>query len=148
VVLIVLGEYQIPYLGEATAVAIRLTFSFTTAQLFTEVIMNLAAWSTGTRIAHRTPKVVLFAESQYLPGGDADLSPIGEGFIIVKVNGYPEPLLRQFQILGNKLPSPGNSFLLKIITDAEITQHLEEGKVFAITHRIYISGAKALLAGS
>ncbi|GAF91265.1 unnamed protein product, partial [marine sediment metagenome] len=42
-VLIVLGEYQVPYFGEAPAVAIRLTFSFTTAKLFTKVIMNLAA---------------------------------------------------------------------------------------------------------
>jgi hypothetical protein len=143
-----LGEYQIPYFGEATAVAIGPTFSFTTAKLFTKVIMNLAAWPAGTRIANRTPEVVLFAESQYLPSGDANLSPIGEGFIIVKVNGYPEPLLRQFQILGNKVPGPENSFFFKIITDTEITQHLEESKVFAITHRIYISGAKALLAGS
>jgi hypothetical protein len=143
-----LGEYQIPYLREPTAVAIGLTFSFTTAKLFTKVIMDLAAWSAGTRIANGTPEVIFVAESQYLPSGDANLSPIGEGFVIIKVNGYPEPLLRQFQILGNKVPGPGNSFFFKIITDTEITQHLEEGKMFAITHRIYISGAKALLAGS
>jgi hypothetical protein len=110
--------------------------------------MNLAAWSAGTRIANRPPEIIIFAESQYLPSGDADLSPIGEGFIIVKVNGYPEPFLRQFQILGNKVPSPRDSFFFKIITDTEITQHLKEGKVFAITYRIYVSGAKALLTGS
>ena len=110
--------------------------------------MNLTARPAGTRIANRPPKVVLFAEAQYLSSGYANLPPIGEGFIIVKVNGYPEPLLRQFQILGNKVPSPQYSFFFKIITDTEITQHLEEGKVFAITNRIYISGAKTLLAGS
>jgi hypothetical protein len=146
--LIVLGEYQIPYLREATAVAIGLTFSFTTAKLFAQVIMNLAAWSTRPRIANGTPEVVFLAESQYLPSRDTNLSPIGESFIIVTVNSYPEPLLGQLQMLGNKLPGPRNSFFLKIITHAEIAQHLEEGKVFAITHRIYVSGAKALLAGS
>jgi hypothetical protein len=143
-----LREYQVPYLGEATAVAIRPTFGLTTTKLFTQVIMNFTAWSTGTGIANRSPEVVLFAESQYLLRGDANLSPIGEGFIIVEVNSYPEPLLRQFQIPGNKLPGPGNSFFLKVITDTEIAQHLEEGKVFAITHRIYISGTETLLTGS
>jgi len=147
-VLIVLGEYEIPYLGEATTVAIGLTFRSATAKLFTKVIMNLAAWSTGAGITNRPPEIVLFAESQYLPSGDANLSPTSEGFIIVKVNGYPEPLLRQFQILGNKVPSPQDSFFFEVIADTEITQHLEEGKVFAVTHRIYIGGAKALLAGS
>jgi len=143
-----LGEYQIPYLREATAVAIGLTFSFTTAKLFAQVIMNLAAWSTGPRIANGTPEVIFVAESQYPPGRNANLPPISEGFVIVKVNGYPQPLLGQLQMLGNKLPGPRNSFFLKIITHAEIAQHLEKGKVFAITHRIYVSGAKALLAGS
>jgi len=147
-VLIVLSEYQIPYLREATAVAIGLALRSTAAKFFTKVIMNLAAWSAGTRITNGTPEIILFAESQYLLSGDSNLLPIGEGFIIVKVNSYPELLLRQFQILGNKLPGPENSFFFKIITDTEITQHLEEGKVFAITNRIYISGAKALLAGS
>jgi hypothetical protein len=143
-----LGEYQIPYFREATTVTIRLTFSFTTAKLFAQVIMNLAAGSTGPRIANGTPEVIFVAESQYLLSGDANISPIGESFIIVKVDGYPESFLRQFQILSNKLPSPRNGFFFKIVADTEITQHLEEGKMFAITHRIYISGAKALLAGS
>jgi len=105
-------------------------------------------WSARPRIANGTPEVVVVAESQNPPSGNANLSPVGERFIVVKVNGYPEPFLGQFQILGNKLPGPGNSFFLKIITHAEIPQHLEEGKVFAVTHRIYISGAKAFLAGS
>jgi hypothetical protein len=110
--------------------------------------MDLAAWPTGTGIANGPPKVVFLAESQYLPSGDANLPPIGKGIIIVKVNGYPEPLLRQFQIIGNKVPGPENSFLFEIIADTEIPQHLEEGKVFAITNRIYISCTKTLLTGS
>jgi len=116
-----LGEYQIPDLGEAATVAIRLTFRSATAKFFTKVIMNFAARPTGTGIANRPPKIVLFAESQYLLSGDANLSPIGEGFVIVKVNAYPEPFLRQFQILGNKVPGPENSFFFKIVTDTEIT---------------------------
>jgi len=143
-----LHKYQVPNLREATAVAIRLAFRSATAKLLTQVIMNLAAWSAGAGIANWPPEVVLFAESQYLFGGDANLSPISEGFIIVKVNSYPEPFLRQLQILGNKLPSPEDSFLLEIIAHAEITQHFEESKVFTVSHRIYIGGAKALLAGS
>jgi hypothetical protein len=110
--------------------------------------MNLAAWSTWTRITDGTPEIILVAESQYLLNGNANLSPVSEGFIIVAVNGYPEPLLGQLQISGNKLPGPRNSLFFEIITNAEIAQHLEEGKVFAITHRIYISGAKTFLTGS
>jgi hypothetical protein len=147
-VLIVLGEYQIPDFREATAVAIGLAFGFTAAKLFTNVIMNFAAWPTGTRVTNRTPEVVVFTEAQYLFPRNTNLSPMGEGFIIVKVNGYPEAFLGQLQIFGNKLPGPGNSFLLEVITDTEITQHLEEGKVFAITHRVYIGSTEALLARS
>jgi hypothetical protein len=143
-----LGEYQVPYLGEPAAVTIGPTLSFTTAKLFTEVIMNFAARSAGARIANRPPEVTLFSESQYPPGGNANLTPISESFVIVKVNGYPQPFDRQLQIPGDKFPSPRNSFLLKIIADAEIAQHLEEGKMFTITHQVYISGTKTLLARS
>jgi hypothetical protein len=147
-VLIVLCEYQIPYLGEATAFAIGLTFSFTTAKLFTKVIMDFAAWSTGTRITNGTPEVVFITESQYLARGNANLPPIGKCLFIVKVNRYPKPFLGQLQILRSKLPGPGNSLSFEIITDAEIAKHLEEREVFAITHQLYVSGAKAFLARS
>jgi hypothetical protein len=147
-VLIVLGEDQVPYLGEATTVTIRLAFSFATPKLSTKVVMNLATWSTGTRITDGTPEVVFITESQYLARRNANLPPIGKRLFIVKINRYPQPFLGQLQILRTKLPGPGNSLSFKIITDAEIAKHLEEREVLAITHQIYVSGAKAFLAGS
>ena len=109
--------------------------------------MNLAARSAGTGIADRAPEIILLTESQYPFGGDANLPPIGEGFVIVKIDGYPEPFLGQFQIPCNKLPGPVNGLFLEVISDTEIAQHLKEGEVLAITHQIYIGGAKTLLAG-
>jgi hypothetical protein len=51
-------------------------------------------------------------------------------------------------MLGDELPGPGNSLSLKVITDAEIPQHLEERKMFTVAHQIYVSSTKAFLAGS
>jgi hypothetical protein len=51
-------------------------------------------------------------------------------------------------MLGRKLPGPGNSLFLKIVTYAEIAKHLKEREVLAITHQDYVSGAKAFLTGS
>jgi len=146
--LIVLSEYQVPYLGEASAGTIGLAFSFTASKLFTEVVMNLAARSTRTRIANGTPEVIFITESQYLADWHAKSPPIRKCLFIVKVNGYPKPLFGQSQVSGDKFPGPGNGFSLKIITDTEIPKHFEECEVLAIAHRIYVSGAKAFLTGS
>jgi hypothetical protein len=146
--LIVLGEYQIPYFGEPSTIAIGFALRFSAPESCTQIIVNFAAWSARAGIANRSPKVIFFAKSQYLTSGNSYIPPISEGFIVVKINGYPQPFLGQLQISGDKLPGPGDSFLLKIITHAEISQHLEERKMSTITDQVYISGTKTLLAGS
>ncbi len=51
------------------------------------------------------------------------------------------------QTLGYELPSPGDGFLLKIIADAEVPQHLKKGQMFVISDRIDIGSAETFLTG-
>ena len=75
-------------------------------------------------------------------------APMAEGFVVVRVDGYPEPLRRELQHGGGELPRPGDDLLLEVIADAEVAQHLEEGEVGVVSHGIDVGGAKALLGGN
>jgi hypothetical protein len=77
---------------------------------------------------------------------DTQLPPVAKSLVIMSEDGYPQPLFWQSQALGNKFPRPANGFRLKVVTNAEITQHLKKGKVRRIAYRFNIGGAKALLA--
>ena len=51
-------------------------------------------------------------------------------------------------MLSDELPGPGNSLSFEIITHTEVPEHFEESEVLAVAYQIYVSGPKALLAGS
>ena len=55
--------------------------------------------------------------------------------------------LRQSQIFraGQEFPAPGNHFLLEIIPQAPVPQHLKEGQVAGIPHVVNVARADALL---
>ena len=81
-ILVILGKDQIPELHEASALAVRLAIGFTAAFLYTEVIMNLAAGTTGTGATGRTPEIIFFTEPDNLLLGNADIPPVLKRIII------------------------------------------------------------------
>ena len=62
-ILIIRGEYQVPYFRKTATSAVRFTGRLAATNLFAEIIMNLAAWPAGPGTAHRPPEIVLFTES-------------------------------------------------------------------------------------
>ncbi|MBA7581645.1 hypothetical protein ES708_23553 [subsurface metagenome] len=94
-VLVILGEDQVPYFGKAPAVAVGSAGRLAAADIFAEVIVNLATGPAGTAISGRPPVVVLLPEAQYSILGDADLPPVAEGLVVVEVDGYPQPFRGQ-----------------------------------------------------
>src|SRR5512140_493934 len=103
--------------------------------------MQFTAGTARARASGRTPKIVFFTKAQNAVFRNSYfIVPDSKGFIVAGKNGYPELFRRQFQALSDDLPGPGYSFILKIISDAEVSQHFEKGQMFGITHRFDIRG--------
>ncbi|MBA7670009.1 hypothetical protein ES703_78151 [subsurface metagenome] len=147
-VLVILGEDQVPDFGKAPAVAVGSAGRLTAADILAEVIVNLAAGPTGTAISGGPPVVVLLPEAQYSILGDTHPPPVAEGLVVVEVDGYPQTFRGQLQALGDELPRPANRLFFEVVADAEVAQHLEKGEVCGIAHRLDIGGAEAFLTGS
>jgi hypothetical protein len=145
-VLVILGENEVPDFGKTTTIAPREAGSFATTSLYPEVIMNLTARPTRSGITGRTPEIIFLPQPHYPFHRDAHIAPVPEGLVIIKKDAYPETLCGQPQVPGDKLPSPGNSFLLKVVPDAEVAQHLKESQVGGVAHDLNIGSAEAFLA--
>ena len=64
------------------------------------------------------------------------------------MNGDPQLVSRQLQLLGQELPAPGNDLLFEIIAKGEIAQHFKISMVAgSVTYIFNITGTHALLAG-
>ena len=97
---------------------------------------NFGARTARTGIAHR-PEVVrgvrralVVADPDHPLGRDADLLvPDVVRLVIAGVDGDPELVLGQVQpfFRGQEGPGVGDGIALEIITEAEVTEHLEEG---------------------
>ena len=97
------------------------------------------------------PEVVLFTEAYYSFSGNADgLVPDLKRLVVVLVNGYPESLLgkRKPLLVGHKLPSPGNSLVFEVVTEGEVSEHLEISAVTrGDTDSLNVGSTDTLLAG-
>ena len=80
---------------------------------------------------------------------DADfLRPDVIGLIIVLIDRDIQAVCRDFQLLSQKLPRPGNDFLLEVVLEAEVAQHLKEAAMAGgDANALNIRGTDALLAG-
>ena len=94
------------------------------------------------------PEVVLFAEADDMILSYADfVAPDRICFVILLVNGRPEPVLRNFENLRQIFPSPGQSLLLEIIAKGEVSEHFEECAVTGcVSDVFYIVCADTFLA--
>ena len=98
------------------------------------------------------PEVVLLAEAEDPLGRNADVVlPDGSSFVVVHIDGGIQPVRIQSHPFrgGQEFPAPGDGFLLEVVAEGEVAQHLEEG---AVTSRfadvLDVAGADALLAGA
>ncbi len=87
---------------------------------------DLAAGTTGPRVAHR-PEVVFLAHAREALGVDLHLlEPDVRGFVIVVEHRHPELFRGQLECLRQEVPRILDGFALEIVTEAEVAQHLEK----------------------
>ena len=143
-----LGKYQIPKFHISVAVTARLTIFLAAAVGLASVKIKLGAGPAGTGADF--PEIVLFSQADNALLGNADfIMPNIKGFLIVFVNGDPNPLLRQIQMLCHKFPGPGNRFFFEIIPKREIAQHFKKSGVAGGMPYIFnIACSNTLLAGA
>ena len=74
------------------------------------------------------------------------LRPDVEGLVVVEVHRRDEGLRIDLELAGEELPPPGDRFLLPVIPDPEVPEHLEEGVVERVEpDDVEVRGAEALL---
>ncbi len=120
-----LHEDKIPDFDVAITVLIGRTWR-TTRDILTMIEEDLAARTTGTRVAHR-PEIVFCSKSPKARRVNLHfLEPDVSGFVVVLENRHPEAFLGQSQGLRQELPGIPDRFALEVITETEIAEHLEE----------------------
>ena len=117
------------------------------ALLSAAVVMDLGARSSGAFVSGWSPPIVFVAIAVDAICGHANLiPPEGISILIVQMDGDVETVRVQFEKLGDQLPAEVDRSLFKIIADAEVAQHLEEGQVFVVADFVDVGGAETLLA--
>ena len=123
-----LGKNKIPELNISVTLAARLAVRAAASVCFSPVeiyFRTRAAWS-GTDF----PEVIILTKPyNSLLRHSNHVSPESIGFIVILVNCGPKSVHRHVKMLSNELPGPGNCFLLKIITEGEISHHFKESAV-------------------
>ena len=147
-VAVVLGEYQIPDLHIAVAVAADAAGGFAAAVFGAAVKVDLGAGAAGAGAVF--PEVILFAQADDAIRRHAHFfGPNVERLIVILIDGYPQAVRRDLQHLGQKLPGPGSGFFFEVIAEREVAQHLKIGAVAgSVADVVDIRRADALLAGS
>ena len=143
IIFVVLDKDQIPQLKIAPAVAVHTTnvsgIVLAVTGILSPINMDFTARATGPGIAH-FPEIILAAKiDDVLRIYVRYLSPIARRLLVgfqlaffVFEDRSPEPVFGQPPYLGQQLPGPGDGFLLVIIAERPIAQHLEEGVVVGI----------------
>ena len=123
-----LVENQVPDFDEAVAVFFR--GAGQAAPDFRPVVVkDFRTGAAGAGVTH-LPEVVF--------GGNADDSVIRQagnlfpqrvGFFVVMINGYRQPVCRQVEIFGQKLPGIADGAFFKIVAEREVAEHFKESVV-------------------
>ena len=78
--------------------------------------MDFRAGAAGTGLD--LPEVVLLAQTHNAFAGDAHfICPDIKGLVIVQVNRYPQPVLRNLQLFCEEFPRPGDRLALEVIPE-------------------------------
>ena len=145
---LVLHEHEVPDLDVAVVVSRRAAFLTVGGAA---VVENLGVGACRAGLAGG-PVVFLHAHALNTLGGEAHLVvPDVEGLVVTLINGDPQALRIQTEAAlilrgGQQLVSKRNRLLLEVITEGEVTGHLEEGTVTCgLTDLFNVQGADALL---
>ncbi len=95
------------------------------------------------------PEVVVLAHAGDAAGRDLDLPvPDVERLVVVQVDRDRQALAVDLQRVGQELPRPVDRFLLEVIAEREVAEHLEERHVpRGLPYVLDVARADALLAG-
>ena len=142
-----LREDVVPHLDIPVAVAAHRAAGLAAAMLLAAVIIYLGAGTAGAGAV--LPEVVLLTEAEDPVSGNADvLVPDLKSLVVIQVDGGIQTVLLQAYHLGEELPAEGNGFLLEVVTEGEVAQHLKVGAVtVSLSDVLDVAGADALLAG-
>ena len=146
-VVVKLGEYVVPDLHITVAVTADRTVRLTAAIFFAAVVVDLRARTarTGTVL----PEVVLLAEAEDAVFRNADIfMPDLERLVVLDIDRRIQTVSRNAHDLGQELPAPGDGFLLEVVAEREVAQHLKVGAVArGLADVLDVAGTNALLAG-
>ena len=118
---------MIPELQISVAVAARLAVRLAAAVFGTSVKIYFRARSAWAQTDF--PEVIVLAKPYNSFLRHAQLFPNFNGFIVILVNRCPNLIKRNLKPVLDEFQTPCKGFLLKIITEREISQHFEESAV-------------------
>ena len=110
---------------------------------------QLRTWTVGAGVCHLP--IVVFVESLHPLGAHADLvDPDLFSLVVAQVHRDPEVFRVKTQYLGCELPRKRDGVGLEVVTEAEVSHHLEEGEMaFGATNFVevvvFTAGSGALL---
>ena len=151
----VLHEHVIPNFNVAVVFAIhaldRVLERFGLRSEVATVIMDFGARTARTGVAHFPEVGVCIKTHDAVIRKTGHVLPNLPGFVIILIDSCEEAFLRELPNFSEEFPSPGNSFLLIIVTEAPVTEHFEEGVVVVVAaHDVEVvvltRHAEALLA--
>ena len=133
---VVLDEDEVPQLHEARAADVDGAHVpghvLHVAQRRAAIDVDLGARATRTDLAH-LPEIILLVEALDVRRVDVgEITPQGFGLAVGAVDGGVELVLGKLPHLGDELPGPGDRFLLVVVAERPVAEHLEEGVVVAV----------------
>ena len=126
--LLILHEHIVPDLDEPVAILLGAA-GRAAPDAGAVVIENLGARATGASRPHAPEVVVRGDADDPLFGQARDFAPIARSLIVGVIDGDRQLVFRQTEILGQQLPSKGNSLFLEIVAKGKIPQHFKESVV-------------------
>ena len=127
-----------------------------------EINVDLGAGAAGAGVAHHPEVVLLVAVDDVDVGIEADaaelLGPDVPGFLVAVgriasaglIDSGEDASRREFPLLNDEFPGPGDGFLLEVVAEGPVPQHLEERVVVGVEAHVFevvvlAAGADALL---
>ena len=152
-VVVILHEHEVPEFDIAVADdtvrhdvgAVRGAVILQAAVLCAVVVVKLAAGATGTLVACGSPPVFVVAEAIDLVGWDALCLPQPTSLFVGVVDCGGKLVERDAVAFSHQFNGEIDGVALEVVTEAEVTQHLEEGVVRCVADLFDVWGAEALL---
>ena len=140
-----LHEHKVPYLDDLRMVVVHHVAAGYLLLFFfgTEVDVDFRARTAGTCIAHFPEVVMLVTVDDVVLR--QELFPVGSSFIVAAQaffgaafeDGSVEVFGVDFQHVHQVFPGPGDGFLLEVVAERPVAQHLEHGVVIRVVSHFF-----------